>query len=120
MKKPPPKEEEEKIQYLDHDEDHMADDNRMAEVIERKNGHKVKYLQKENDQLKTLLSDSEKNVTINKNMIDIILGNGNQKGDVMSDKINSELQKENSSLSKSIKDLRKQFDAINTDMLLKN
>jgi len=56
----------------------MADDNRMAEVIERKNGHKVKYLQVENNQLKTLLSDSEKNIAINKNMIDIILGNQNK------------------------------------------
>jgi len=87
----------------------MADDNRMAEVIERKNGHKVKYLQVENNQLKTLLSDSEKNIAINKNMIDIILGNQNNKGpkDEITNKLVIELQKENAVLSKSIKEVRK-------------
>jgi hypothetical protein len=42
-------------------------------------------------------------------MIDIILGNQNQKGlkDEVANKLNSELQKENSILSKSIKDVRK-------------
>lgn len=87
----------------------MADDDRMRDVIERKNGHKVKYLQMENNQLKTLLSDSEKNIAINKNMIDIILGNQNSKGPTgeVTNKLVTELQKENSILSKSIKDVRK-------------
>ena len=63
----------------------------------------------ENNQLKTLLSDSEKNISINKNMIDIILGNQNNKGpkDEVNNKLVTELQKENSILSKSIKDIRK-------------
>jgi hypothetical protein len=63
----------------------------------------------ENNQLKTLLSDSEKNIAINKNMIDIILGNQNSKGPTgeVTNKLVTELQKENSILSKSIKDVRK-------------
>lgn len=48
-------------------------------------------------------------MVINKNMIDIILGNQNNKGpkDEVTNKLVAELQKENSILSKSIKDVRK-------------
>ena len=53
-------------------------------------------------------------------MIDIILGNQNNKNPDASNKLVDQLQKENALLSKSIKDLRKQFDGVNTDMLLKN
>ena len=55
------------------------------------------------------MSDSEKNISTNKNMIDIILGNQNNKGpkDEVNNKLVTELQKENSILSKSIKDIRK-------------
>lgn len=51
----------------------MEGNEKMNEVIERKNGHKVKYLQAENAQLKAYLEDCENNIQINKNMIKVIL-----------------------------------------------
>ena len=51
----------------------------MVSVIERKNAHKIKYLQRENAQLKHLLDDAENNVEINKNMIKIVLQNQESK-----------------------------------------
>ena len=55
------------------DEDHLDGNEKMASVIERNAGHKMKYLQRENAQLKQLLEDAENNVEINKNMIKVIL-----------------------------------------------
>ena len=51
-------------------------------------------------------------------MIEILLGN--IKTDEKSAKIIKELRTENSLLSKSIREVRKQYDSINTGMLLKN
>ena len=64
---------EENIQYLDVDEDHLDGDARFGNVIEKKNGHKIKYLQNENTYLKQMLEDAENNVIINKNMIKVII-----------------------------------------------
>jgi len=41
-------------------------------VIERKNQHKLNYLQNENERLKLLLEDSKKNMATNKSMIDML------------------------------------------------
>ena len=53
--------------FLDADEDHISSS--MKEAIQRKNAHKVNYLQTENSQIKLLLEDALKNIEVNKNII---------------------------------------------------
>lgn len=84
----------------------MDGNEKMNEVIERKNGHKVKYLQAENAQLKALLEDSENNVQINKNMIKVIL-EGDKKVPAKEKQLLQEMQKETSNLYKQIRELKR-------------
>ena len=58
--------------YLDADEDHIQG-KQMQAVIERKNFHKIKYLTAENQNLRLLLEDAQKNLEVNKNMIKVII-----------------------------------------------
>ena len=57
--------------YLDFDDDHVMDQNN--DVLERKNSHKVKYLQQENQRLRLELKECHKNIQVNKNMIQVVL-----------------------------------------------
>ena len=67
--------------YLDHDEDHIGDNEKMSMVIHARNTQKIRYLQDENNRLKQQLDDANDNILINKNMIKIVLDNqeGSQK-----------------------------------------
>lgn len=70
--KPPKAAQQKTEEYLDFDEDHTSGTGLKQEVIERKNQHKLNYLQNENERLKLLLEDSKKNMATNKSMIDML------------------------------------------------
>lgn len=53
---------EEYSNYLDADEDHLDGNEEMIEAIDRKNLHKMRYLAKENANLKSMLEDAEESV----------------------------------------------------------
>jgi seryl-tRNA synthetase len=96
----------------------------MVSVIERKNGHKLKYLQRENAQLKHLLDDAENNLEINKNLIKAILSHQDNKYQNVSVESQSaaieKLNEENRSLLKQIKMLRRDYDTLNSEILIKD
>ena len=69
----PQQQKEDSFKYLDPDEDHIGNNDQMGELIERQNIHKVRFLAFENNQLKKLLADADKNIQLNKNMINMLI-----------------------------------------------
>ena len=57
---------------MDADDDHIKGAD-IKQAIERKNYHKIKYLQNENNNIKALYEDSVKNLDINKNIIQMLV-----------------------------------------------
>lgn len=114
------KEKPDESNYLDPDENHIQGE-KMQGTMERKNLNKIQYLQRENTQLKMLLEDAQNNTEINKNMINVILENNENANDKNGMKaVVDKLNQENVNLVRTVKQQRRDYDSLNSDLLIKN
>jgi len=102
--------------FKDLSEEQRCYTDRNPQIQKEKLMHKVKYLEKENQDLLMDLEDVEATLLINKNMINILMESQNLKESEAS--IIDELKKENSLQNNQISELRQLRDKLKADNLI--